>query len=86
MFPADAQRLEIGHVLAPADRDFARNRRLSTAALVVVDERPPAGEAVEAGTEVGAVGPGAAVEDDDLGADSDRRLDRVGLASRLCGC
>src|SRR5581483_4426956 len=60
--PVGAQRLEIGHVLAPADGHVAPHRCPAAAALVVVAERAAPGEPVVLGEQVVVVGPRAAVQ------------------------
>src|SRR5262245_24732039 len=62
--PALAERLEVGHLLGPADRDVTGHRRPAAASLVVVDELASDGERIEAGQQIVMVRPGAAVEHD----------------------
>jgi len=62
--PLDPEGLEVGHVLAPADRNVAGDRGAASATLVVIDERAPVGEGIEAGQQVVVLGARSAVQHD----------------------
>src|SRR5512135_255893 len=83
--PELPERLEVGDVLAPADRDVPRHRRPPAAPLVVIHQLPSQSERVEAGEEVAVVGAGAAVEDDDRRPLSHPPLEQ-GDAADEAGC
>ena len=69
--PLPAQGLQVGDVLAPADRRLPAHRGLPAAPLVVVEQGPAPRKQVVLGEEVVVVRAGAAVQHDDPGARAD---------------
>src|SRR5690606_157926 len=73
--PDRAQRLEVVHLLACPDGNVAPHRRAAATALVVVDQCPAIGQAIESGEEIVVMRTRPAVQHHHFGAAADPAIE-----------